>query len=180
MGCQKVKLWWMRLVGYFPDNSGVCWLSLGSWRWFTSSSVPCPVRFGKNHGQILKLVHLTLLLVPHSTVLCQLDHDGPRILPGSHQGFPIRYSSSPRCIFILGLGVQGGISNGFFFQITACVFNVRLDAKFWIGYVGCSESRLALAVLGQKKWKMCFWLFAGSHAYPINSIIENKQTTFKH
>lgn len=51
----------------------------------------------------------------------------------------------------LGWGVQAGTSNGFFFQITACVFNVRLDAKFWIGYVGCSESSLALAVLGQKK-----------------------------
>lgn len=94
VGCQKVKSWWTRLVGYSRDNLEACCLTLGSWG--LSVFQYCPmllawaVKFGENHGQILKLdlVCPAFLFVPRSAVPHQLEHRGTSLPPESCQGFP--------------------------------------------------------------------------------------------
>lgn len=135
MGCQKVKSWWMRLVGYFHDHLGACWLTLGSCGWLDFQYCPMlwawAVRFEENHGQILKLnlVHPALLLVPHSTVPHQLEQCGTSLPPESCQGFSPRYPFASHlwdATLPLGCGSRLKLVMACFsFQITARVFRRR-------------------------------------------------------
>lgn len=86
------------------------------------------MKFGENHGQILKLdlVRPALLFVPRSAVPHQLEHRGTSLPPESCQGFPPKYPSASR-LRDASLPVFWGsrlklVMDCFFFQITACVF----------------------------------------------------------